>query len=155
MRRILTALAVAVVLCAPAARGQGDAREEAVAKELKRLLGTWEIVLIEVAGKKGEPPESQKERLTFRGKAFTVVQGGEARDKGTLKIDPAKKPKAMDMTSAGGAKKGATMLAIYELRGDEMRVCAAPPGQPRPTAFTAEAGSKHYVTTLRRVKDEK
>jgi uncharacterized protein (TIGR03067 family) len=159
MRRTLTALAVVVALCAPAAHGGNDAKEkakqEAVAKELKALEGTWEIVFVEVGGKKGMLPENQKERLTFREKAFTAVQGEKVRDKGALHIDPTKKPKTLDMTSGGGANKGDVIRAIYELQGDEMRVCVSPPGQPRPTAFTTEAGSAHYIGTFRRVKDKK
>jgi uncharacterized protein (TIGR03067 family) len=152
MVRLLSALSVFVAVCAPVAWGQGDAKE-AVAKEWKALEGTWEIVSIELQGKKAGLPEERKERLTFRDGTFAVVQGQEARDKGTLNLDPMKKPKTMDMVSGGEGNKGKKALAIYELKGNDLRVCVAAPGQPRPSAFTTDAGSANYITTMRRVKN--
>jgi uncharacterized protein (TIGR03067 family) len=151
MVRLLSVLSVVVAVCAPVAWGQGDAKE-AVAKEWKALEGTWEIVSIELQGKKAGLPEERKERLTFRDGTFASTQGQEVRDKGTLKLDPTKQPKTMDMMSGGEGNKGKKALAIYELKGHDLRVCISPPGQPRPTAFTTEAGSANYITTLRRVK---
>jgi uncharacterized protein (TIGR03067 family) len=152
MCRALTALTVAVAVGAPAVWGQDDAKQKAVAKELKNLEGTWEVVFVEVGGKKGQLPGDRKERLIFRGADFTVMQGEEVKDKGTLKIDPTAKPKSLDFKSSGDAGKAGASLAIYELKGDELRVCIASPGEKRPAAFTTGADGKHYITTLHRMK---
>ena len=39
-----------------------------------------------------------------------------------------------------GEGKGTTMLGIYELQDDTMRVCFDPQGKERPTAFTPKQG---------------
>ena len=56
------------------------------------------------------------------GRKYTVLVG-EGRDEGTVKRDPAKTPKTMDITGTKGPNEGKTFLAIYESKGDELRVC--------------------------------
>ena len=57
--------------------------------------------------------------------------------RGTFKIDPTKRPRRMDATTPAGE----VSLGIYEVEGDDYRVCFAPPGEERPRAFGSEPGS--------------
>jgi hypothetical protein len=48
---------------------------------------------------------------------------------------------------------------LYELKGDELRLCQHTPDDkrtvwPRPAEFSARPGSGHTITTLRRVKPQ-
>jgi uncharacterized protein (TIGR03067 family) len=37
------------------------------------------------------------------------------------------------------------VLGVYELDGDEFRICYAPPGKERPKDFSAKAGTGHRL----------
>jgi len=58
----------------------------------------------------------------------------------------------LDVTRSEGPRKGETVLAIYEVKGDSLRTCFAPPGRERPTGFTPKEGSGHVLRTYKRVK---
>jgi RNA polymerase sigma-70 factor (ECF subfamily) len=140
----------------------GDAQGDAVRKELKQLEGTWEIVSVVGDGKKqgfGRPI-----RITIRGDRFTAERLGTPSDtsligKGPLKVDPSKQLKAIDFITTEGPGKGTKALMLYELKGDELRLCETRADdtrqdRPRPTEFSAGPGSGRAITTLRRVKSE-
>jgi len=108
--------------------------------ELGKLKGTWQRVSAEVNGKKANPMELEKTFLIIEGDRYTLQTPDGVR-KGTLKIDPSKSPKQIDIVSAGGPNKGKTLHGIYELKGATLRYCVAEPGKDRPTEFTGKAGS--------------
>ena len=59
-----------------------------------------------------------------------------------LKLDPAKKPREMDITYDDGPNKGKTHHAIYALEGDTLTICRhQQPGRERPNS-RARAGSQ-------------
>ena len=62
--------------------------------------------------------------------------------KGTVKIDPSRKPKHIDLTIEDGIKFiGDTALGIYELDGDTLKWHANQPGKvERPREFPAVQG---------------
>ena len=60
-------------------------------------------------------------------------------DAGQTKLDPAKSPRAIDITGTKGPDEGKTFLAIYELKGDELKVCYDLSGKSRPAEFAAKA----------------
>jgi uncharacterized protein (TIGR03067 family) len=153
-----TALAVAfVVLCVPEARGQGDATEKArklaAQQELKKLEGTWVCVSAVEGKEKREFIRGKEARLTIRNESFMLSVDGEFVEKVAIKVDPSKKPKTVDLTRTEGPEKGDTALGIYELNGDELKLCIAQrSNQPRPTEFTA--GDKSTLFIFRRVKEK-
>jgi uncharacterized protein (TIGR03067 family) len=77
---------------------------------------------------------------------------GNVIDEGTIKLDPAKDPKWIDVTSKKGDGAGKTRAGIYQLKGNRYRICWAEPGEPRPKAFTSEAGSNYTLQTGQKVK---
>jgi len=115
-----------------------------------RLQGSWLPTSIEVGGAKLPPLAFQGARLTFRGDTLTAMIGKQVEQE-TVALDPSKRPKHIDMTPTEGPNKGKKQFGIYELNGDELKVCAAEPGSAtRPTSFSSPAGSKHQYMVLRR-----
>jgi RNA polymerase sigma-70 factor (ECF subfamily) len=132
----------------------GDGKEDPVRQELKRLEGTWEQVASVVDGEAEEFAEGVRNRVMIRGNSYTWESAGQPTSQGTLKVDPGKKPRAIDLTVREGPDKGETYRGIYELSGDELQICSVPPGGARPTAFTAGLDSGRSLSTFRRVKPE-
>jgi uncharacterized protein (TIGR03067 family) len=127
--------------------GRGDAPKE----ESKLLAGTWLPVEAELGGKKFTDEQLNTITLTLTDGKYTV-KVGEALDKGTYKIDPAVKPRAIDITGTEGPNKGRTFLCIYELTGDSLRVCYDLDGKNRPTEFKTEKNLSRFLVTYKREK---
>lgn len=127
--------------------------DEAVKQEWARFAGTWLRIAYESDGRKVAAGTAQRFRLTLRANAtYTLHVDNQVVVEGTARLDPAAKPKAIDMTPTTGTSKGQTLRGIYELDGDEYRLCYAPAGQERPKTFAAAAGSGHVLTVYRREK---
>jgi uncharacterized protein (TIGR03067 family) len=141
--RFLSVVIVAVGLLVAANAPAGDAAK----KEMKQLQGTWVVSSFRQDGKAKD--EMKGTELIFAGDTVTLrLKKGSDTDekKMTYKIDPTKKPKAMDVFSG----KDPTMRAIYELKGDTLRVCHAKNESERPTEFSDK--DKGVIVTLKRKK---
>jgi uncharacterized protein (TIGR03067 family) len=127
-----------------------EAPKDAPAKEYAKFEGSWRVVALEVEGMKLPEEMIKESRLIIKGKEFTM------RDKftyrGTFTIDPAKKPKTMDLKFTEGPEKGNTSYAIYELTGDDLKLCLTVTGKNRPKEFAAKPGSGHGFEVLKRDK---
>ena len=131
-----------VVLASLAAGGtlQGRDGKDAGEDVLKKIKGTWKFVSQEVDGKPRPKEELAKQTITFDGDKWTVRRDGKVIQAGTHKFDPDKKPPQVDAVVTEGEDKGNTMLGIYELKGDTLKVCFDPKGKEWPTDFTGKAG---------------
>jgi uncharacterized protein (TIGR03067 family) len=116
----------------------------------KDLDGSWEFVSGIRDGKPDQPPG--KAVLIFKGNELAVKLGDKEMEKATIKADPTRTPRTLDIVPSMGPEKGNAALAIYEVKGDELRICVARPGKERPTEFSAKEGSGHSLITLKRVK---
>jgi uncharacterized protein (TIGR03067 family) len=130
-----------IVVASLAAGGivQGRAGKDAGEDVLKKIQGTWKFVSQEVEGKPRTKEELAKQTITFAGDKWTVRRDGKVIQAGTHKFDPDKKPAQVDAAVTEGEGKGFTMLGIYELKGDALKVCFDPKGKERPTDFTSKA----------------
>jgi uncharacterized protein (TIGR03067 family) len=152
MNRIAFALLVAL-LCAwailsPVAAQQKD---DAAKQELEKFQGTWTFVSVEHDGKpspKGDEPQT----ITFQGDKFTVKVGDKVVQAGTQKLDPGKKPKAVDAAITEGEGKDTTMLGIYEFEGDTLKACFDMKGKKRPTEFKTTPDSGHFLAIIKRAE---
>ncbi len=138
----------------------GNAETPPAAKpesDQERLQGDWEVVKTEVFGKDAPEGEVTKGVWTFRGEKLltkslqgTVIQS-------EVKLDEKAKPKTLDVTPIDGpeGEKGKTFKGIYELTGDDLRLCMAGPGLDRPTELKTKEGVHILLFTLKRVKKEK
>lgn len=118
-------------------------------KELDLLKGDWLVVSSE---RNGESSDRNKgDVLTIVGDKLTI-KAQEREIKGTVKLDPAKKPKSIDLAIDEGGQQ-MTIQGIYVLEKDELKLCMAPPGnQERPKEFVTKAGEDRVLLKLKREK---
>jgi uncharacterized protein (TIGR03067 family) len=146
-------LAIVSLFAAVRSQAADDAKEKAVAKDLQALKGTWRMDSKEVDGKKFSEEEIKDVIATADGSGkVTVRRGDQVIGEGTVKIDPTKKPKTIDVTFTEGERKGKTVPGIYEIESDAFRVCVARPGGERPAEFSAKAGSERTLIVYKRQK---
>jgi uncharacterized protein (TIGR03067 family) len=130
----------------------GDAQDPNK-KEMARLEGSWSMVSSKADGR-AMPPELVKTgKRVAKGGETTIKVEGRVLFKAKFRIDPAKKPKAIDYTMMEGPSRGKTQLGIYELDGDTLKFCFAAPGKERPTDFTADEGSRRPLSVWKRDKE--
>jgi uncharacterized protein (TIGR03067 family) len=140
----------AVILLGTAFAAVGVAAGGDAKKDLKRLTGTWAVESAIKGGKALPEDEIAKVRFKFDGEKVTFKEG-DKEEEGTIKIDPSKKPKHIDVTL-----KGKTHEGIYRfLKGGKLTVCVAVgDGEARPTKFESPEGSKIILVVLKREKKE-
>jgi uncharacterized protein (TIGR03067 family) len=133
MTRFVTLIAGLVLTANVVAQEQKTTPTAAAA-----LQGTW--VITSVNGQ-AAPAGSPELWLTFAGDKYHQTQGGEINERGTIKLDPAKKPMAIDLIITEGSDAGKTQLGIIEVTGDTMRAKLDTPGaQQRPADFAMAEG---------------
>ena len=140
---------VLVCVCAgPLVRGDeaASARQEG-----KKMQGTWKPVTAELGGKPFPDEVRKSIKLVVKDDKYTVTVGKQA-DKGTLKLNPAAKPKEMDITGTEGPNKGKTIRAIYERDGDTLQICYDLSGKGRPKEFKTKEGTQLFLVTYKREK---
>ncbi len=137
-------LAVGLVLTA------AGAQDDAAKKDLESLQGVWQFVSLEVEGK-GLPEDPDKPiKLIVKGNR-AIHPGREGKNKETIiRLDPSRKPKAIDMSPLAGPDKGKAALGIYAIDGDMLKICAGTLGKDRPTEF--KAGKNVVLMVLKREK---
>ena len=132
----------ALVTCS-AGENTGDARN---------IEGTWLPVKAELAGKLMSDASVKSIRyLRLAGGRYEVQ--AESLDKGDYTIDPAAKPKVIDIKGVEGPNAGKKIPAIYELDGDRLTICYGLDGTQRPTEFKTEKTTMNFLITYRRKKD--
>ncbi len=116
----------------------------------KDLEGVWEARSFIHDGK-DEPQAPGKVLLTFRGDALTLRVGDEVR-KASVTVDAGKTPHTIDMAYRSGPDKGRTVRGLYEVKGDELRICHGEAGAPRPSEIASREGGGYSVGVWKRVK---
>jgi uncharacterized protein (TIGR03067 family) len=133
----------------------GVAGDEKLNKEAQHLQGTWKLVKFDTPPER-KPPEDivAKMGLIFAANKLITRDGDHLGDESTYAIDPSKSPRWFDTVATAGPNKGKTAKGIYELNGDELRICIGPPGQKRPFEFkvTDEPNNQTGIMYLKRVK---
>jgi uncharacterized protein (TIGR03067 family) len=137
-------VAFALVLSSSSAAWGDDAKDDS-------LQGTWLPSSAELGGRVFPDEVRKNIKLVVQGDKYTVTVGKEI-DQGTVKLRPSATPKAMDITGTEGPNQGRTILAIYERKGDTLRVCYDLSGKKRPTAFKTEAGTQLFLVEYQRQK---
>ena len=116
--------------------------------ELDSIQGTWDIVQLEVNGTQMDAEAFAGSRIIVDGDAFVTEAMGAAYS-GTVRLDSATRPKAIDLHFTAGVEQGNLNRGIYERNGDEWTICLNTTGGGRPTAFATSADSGFALETLR------
>jgi uncharacterized protein (TIGR03067 family) len=117
--------------------------------DVARLQGAWEFTSLEIDGKAMPQQMLGASKIEIAGNKFTSTTGDTVY-KGTFTIDPVKKPKTIDMTFTEGPEKGGIALGIYEIEGDNWKICLTIANKGRPKEFATKLGSGFALETLRR-----
>jgi uncharacterized protein (TIGR03067 family) len=139
---LLAALALSLVL--------GADGKDPVDSDRQKLEGKWTITSAVMDGNK-VPKGQLKGFVIFKGKHYSYRTNGE-KGEGTFKIDPTKNPKFLDSIPSDGPVKGMTVEQIYEVDGENLKICLTLPGNDRPTEFKSEPGSNRMLFTYKRAK---
>lgn len=148
MRNLLTTGLISVSLLAVAVGAQ-DAKQADKA-DLAKIKGKWSAKV----GPNADVPIT----IEFTDKQINVTidagDGNETVISGEFKIDESKSPKAIDLTGfqSGDGEKMEDNLGIYEINGDEMKICTGGPGQPRPSEFIPMEDNGRGTVVLKRLK---
>ena len=140
-----------LVLTAGLSLTAGDGNKELLDMDYAKLEGTWQVVSLEVDGMMIPKETIKNSKLIIKSKEFTMKENI-ATYKGTFSIDPSKKPKTIDIKFTEGPENGNTSLGIYELDGDDLKLCLSVTTKERPTEFTAKPKSGHGFEVLKREK---
>jgi uncharacterized protein (TIGR03067 family) len=119
-----------------------------IADDKKVIEGTWVIVEAELGGQKLPDEGIKGTRLILTADRYEYQN-----DMGDYKLYPAGAIKAMDIVGREGPNKGKSLLAIYELEGDQLKICYDLTGKTRPTKFKTAAGTRQFLVTYQRAKD--
>lgn len=122
--------------------------------------GTWEV--IELArgdlASKVLPNEDFTGVVDFQVETFRFTMSShgkaETRLQASFSADRSLDSGSIDLTMIGGPNHGQVVMGIFELVGDELRICLPiqPPFNERPTGFKVEYGTNRELYVLRRLE---
>src|SRR4051794_38363251 len=102
------------------------------------LQGTWEFVSAVKDGKAASP-EITKWSVVIKGKKFVIRnQDDKVLQENVFRIDGTKSPKRWDYLTDKGEME---QPGIYQLDGDNLKVCVRGFGEEPPISFNAKSGS--------------
>ena len=152
MMRLIAVVVVSGLLMA--AGRAAEVREDG--DDIQKLQGVWRGVELEIKGNSLPPTSARSMRLRFEKDTFTIEQGGKITVQGRYTIDPANKPKTIDLTitdTVQAVNKGALVLGIYELEKGQLKLCTTKAnGQDRPKKLISKSGTTHSLFTFRKEK---
>jgi uncharacterized protein (TIGR03067 family) len=120
-------------------------------EEQKALQGRWTLVSAAFDGM-AIPDDAAMGRLVIEGDRYSASVADQ-RVAATFRLGSGEGPKPIDFTYTEGPLKGETIKAIYELRGDTLRICRGiQPDAERPTEFSAPADSGRGLVVWERDK---
>lgn len=146
-RHLLFALAAGLLFLAADRATADEAKTDA-----DKIKGTWSAVARERDGQRMEVAEDNERhfKLVFDGKKIKYQPRNGSEEEGTYKLDATKKPKTLDLSVETGELKGKTLIGIYELDGDKLKICHGAPDSERPKEFGSKQGIG--IIELKRVK---
>ena len=148
MNRRFLFVMLPVFIIATELRGAG------ASETMDSLQGKWKLLEIAKDGKshKVTPKSTEYFELEFKGNKVTASFIHNATEEGTYKVGPEEKPRAIDFMPTTSDDKGKTMLGIFELKENKLKLCVAEPEvTKRPTKFESK-GEEIIVYILERVK---
>jgi uncharacterized protein (TIGR03067 family) len=115
------------------------------------INGNWKLAAGEKSGEKMPDDVLKSIQLTLaNGKYLAKV--GDKTDQGTYTIDASKTPHTLTLTGTSGPNKGKTMLAIFELDKETLKVCYDLSGKAFPEKFESAPKTSSFLATYERQK---
>jgi uncharacterized protein (TIGR03067 family) len=131
-----------------------DAKDKAVKEEMKKFDGGWQAVSLKANGQEVPVDELKKVQVTVEGGMYTVKVEDNVVDKGSFTVDPGKKLKQIEVKATEGQNQGKTLHGIYELEGDDLKICYTESDKDRPKEFSADKDSGHVLHVYKRAKSK-
>ena len=111
-----------------------------------RLQGRWSPEQAELGGELLPLDTFQGAVLTLQGGQYDFVT-----DQGRYAVLLDGGHYALDVVGTAGPNQGRTIAAIFQIDGDHLTICYELGPGPRPTAFDAPKGTRHFLVRYRRV----
>jgi uncharacterized protein (TIGR03067 family) len=118
----------------------------------EKMQGTWKASSATIHGEPAPKDELDRLVVTFRDDRLIMPVEGELKVVARYRLDPGRRPHAIDLDVRQGPEQGKTALGIYEVDGDALKLCVARPGTERPAEFVSKAGSAVMLVEFRRQK---
>lgn len=153
MRCLLTVLLVCLGLPCGLAGQEEDAK-----KDQEAMQGTWTFVQLVHDGYANAEQQIKDVKMVIKGEKITWIipnhpDGKEVHQDYSYKLNPQNKPNHIDVMRLDGEFKGKTVPGIYELKGDDLKICLPNNSKAaRPTEFTSASGSKLMLFVLKKAK---
>jgi uncharacterized protein (TIGR03067 family) len=132
-------------------------------RDLNNMQGTWVMVAAEREGEKLPDGEVKTTKVVIKGNSITVIKGKNGQrsheEKALLTLKPSTKPKAFDLRPGDKGDKRDNeeekpIPGIYELDGNNLKMCWAREGAERPREFATKPNSDTSLFILKRQKKE-
>ena len=146
----VASLALGLVVIVRGTPALGD--DKAVQAELKKQQGTWTATSSIYEGQAFPAELARTIQRIVEGDHVVWKRNGKSFAGTKIVLDPASKPKAIDVIPDGGPNRDKCVLGIYKIEGHKLTICMASPDKPRPTEFKAEKGSGWTLRTFIREK---
>jgi uncharacterized protein (TIGR03067 family) len=120
-------------------------QQQSANDDADRIQGNWFWTNIEVDGKKTNAPAPLKYQFSAE---KIVVSGND--EPSTYKLGVIQGLRSIDVTADKGENKGKTRKGLYELKGDDLKLCLPKDAaSERPKNFTSKNG--YMIIYLKRV----
>ena len=116
------------------------------------IVGTWIPIRSGGDGELTSDEDLRDVTLTFADGECKVHRAGVLIRHGTYRVDSAKVPCQLDVCfeqSDVPELIDAPLRGIYEVEGNDLRICYGPPGGHRAGSFSAEKGTSQYLAEYR------
>ena len=98
-----------------------------------RLEGAWVPVAASVSGRELLVAELRVKYLVLDGRDYSIVdRSNQIVDRGEYLVNDRATPRTIDIVGRDGPNAGRSMLAIFELKDDQLTVCYDLDGKRRP-----------------------
>jgi uncharacterized protein (TIGR03067 family) len=118
-------------------------------EDAKAIQGNWKPTTAMIAGQ--PMPDAVVKTISLKldqGKYEVFV--GQEPDRGTYTLDCGATPKGITVVGTEGPNNGKTFPAIFEIKGDTLRICYDLSGAKRPAEFKSTPGTLLYLVTYTR-----
>jgi uncharacterized protein (TIGR03067 family) len=130
-------------------------QEDAVKKEVGKLLGTWTSEVINLDDEKRWTELKITEKgISWEGSSLKLGApfGRTGVVRYTYRLKPDQQPQEIELTWMEFSNKGKVQLGIYRLDGDTLKICVSQIGNKRPKEFKSREEPRQSLLTLKRVR---